>query len=68
MANSAKNTGEQISALSVEQLKDQITEKSDTLKRMKFGHSINPIENPMAIRSLRRQLAQLKTELTKKSK
>lgn len=68
MANSANKTGEQISALSVEQLKDQITEKSDTLKRMKFGHSINPIENPMAIRSLRRQIAQLKTELTKKSK
>lgn len=68
MANSTSKAGEQISALSVEQLKDQITEKSETLKRMKFGHSINPIENPMAIRSLRRQIAQLKTALTQKSK
>jgi large subunit ribosomal protein L29 len=68
MANSKQNKGEQVSALSVEELKDQISAQSETLKRMKFGHSINPIENPMAIRSLRRQIARLKTELTKKSK
>ncbi|OJU78809.1 MAG: 50S ribosomal protein L29 [Bacteroidetes bacterium 47-18] len=68
MANSNKNKGEQISSLSVEQLKDQINEQSENLKRMKFSHSINPIENPMTIRSVRRQIARLKTELTQKSK
>lgn len=68
MAKSKKNKEEQLSSLSVEQLNDQINEQSENLKRMQFSHSINPIENPMAIRSVRRQIARLKTELSKKSK
>lgn len=68
MAKSKKNKEEQLSSLTVEQLNDQINEQSENLKRMQFSHSINPIENPMAIRSVRRQIARLKTELTKKSK
>lgn len=68
MAKSKKNKEEQLSSLTIEQLNDQINEQSENLKRMQFSHSINPIENPMAIRSVRRQIARLKTELTKKSK
>jgi len=33
---------------------------------MKFSHAITPIENPMAIRTLRKELAKLKTALRSK--
>jgi len=62
MANSTSIKGEQLSSLSEEQLNDQIAESTLSLKKLKFGHSINPIENPMRIRSIRRQIARLKTE------
>ncbi len=64
MANSKKNKGEQLSTLTVAQLNEQIQTQSEALKRIKFGHAINPIENPMAIRTMRRQIARLKTALT----
>jgi len=36
------------------------------LKRIKFSHAVNPIENPLAIKTLRRQVARLKTEQRKR--
>jgi large subunit ribosomal protein L29 len=33
---------------------------------MKLAHSVAPMENPLQIRSLRRSIAKLKTELTKR--
>ena len=43
--------------------------KEDTLrlKKLEFAHAISPLENPMAIRSLRRDIARLKTELQKRT-
>jgi len=36
------------------------------LKKLEFAHAISPLENPMNIRGLRRDIARLKTELKKK--
>lgn len=47
-------------------LNDRIEEEKLRLKKMKFSHAINPIENPMAIRSARRVIARLKTEQHKR--
>jgi len=33
------------------------------LKKLEFAHAISPLENPMSIRSLRKDIARLKTEL-----
>jgi large subunit ribosomal protein L29 len=33
---------------------------------MKMNHSISPIENPMKIRFMRRGIAQIETELTRR--
>lgn len=67
MAKSNKAQGEELRNLSEDALKDQIAEITFNYKKMKFGHSVNPIENPMAIRSTRRMLARLKTEQTKRA-
>jgi len=47
-------------------LQARIKEDELRLKKLEFAHAISPLENPMSIRGLRRELARLKTELKKK--
>ncbi len=44
-------------------LKARIQEDELRLKKLEFAHAISPLENPMSIRSIRKDLARLKTEL-----
>ena len=44
-------------------LKARIQEDELRLKKLEFAHAISPLENPMSIRDLRRDVARLKTEL-----
>ena len=55
-----------IQALSSEDLTARIQEDELRLKKLEFAHAISPLENPMTIRNLRREVARLKTELKKK--
>jgi large subunit ribosomal protein L29 len=52
--------------LSKEDLKVRIQEDELRLKKLTFAHVITPLENPMSIRSLRKDLARMKSELTKR--
>jgi large subunit ribosomal protein L29 len=47
-------------------LKARIQEDELRLKKLEFAHAISPLENPMSIRDLRKDVARLKTELRKK--
>jgi large subunit ribosomal protein L29 len=47
-------------------LKARIKEDELRLKKLEFAHAISPLENPMSIRSLRKDVARLKTEMTKR--
>ena len=55
-----------IQSLTAEDLQARIQEDELRLKKLEFAHAISPLENPMSIRSLRRELSRLKTELRKK--
>ncbi|MCU7549512.1 50S ribosomal protein L29 [Chitinophagaceae bacterium LB-8] len=55
-----------IQALSVEDLQARITEDEIRLRKLEFAHAITPLENPMSIRNMRREVARLKTQLRKK--
>lgn len=44
-------------------LKARIQEDELRLKKLEFAHAITPLENPMSIRELRKDLARLKTVL-----
>lgn len=57
-----------IESLSVTELKEKIQEEKANLGKVSLGHHISPIENPMNIRSARKTIARLSTELTKKEK
>lgn len=47
-------------------LKTKIQEDELRMKKLEFAHAISPLENPMTIRGLRRDIARLKTELKRK--
>ena len=47
-------------------LKARIKEDELRLKKLQFAHAISPLENPMSIRFLRKDVARLKTELHKR--
>ena len=44
-------------------LKAKIAEDELRMKKLSFAHAISPLENPQNIRSLRRDIARLKTAL-----
>ena len=47
-------------------LKSKIEEDELRIKKLKFAHAVSPLENPMSIRGVRKDLARLKTELRTK--
>jgi large subunit ribosomal protein L29 len=55
-----------ITNLNEQDLTARIKEDEMRLKKLEFAHALSPLENPMSVRSLRRELARLKTELKKK--
>lgn len=55
-----------IKELNVTDLAVRIKEDELRLKKLEFAHAISPLENPVSIRGLRRDIARLKTELKKK--
>ena len=55
-----------IQGLNESDLQARIKEDELRLKKIKFAHTISPLENPVSIRGLRRDIARLKTELKKK--
>ncbi|ASS49857.1 MAG: 50S ribosomal protein L29 [Bacteroidota bacterium] len=57
---------QEISKLSVEDLKTRLVNSSETLTKMKIGHAVTPLENPIQIRDVRRTIARLNTELKKR--
>ena len=47
-------------------LSDKIGDEEMRLKKIKFSHAVNPIENPLYIKTLRRAIARLQTEERKR--
>ena len=53
----------EIKELSVEEIKERIIEEQANLTKIKFNHAVSALENPMQIRTLRKTIAKLNTEL-----
>ena len=52
--------------MTVADIKSKIEEDDLRIKKLKFAHAVSPLENPMSIRGVRKDIARLKTELKKK--
>ena len=50
-----------IKGLGKDELKAKIAEDELRLKKVSFAHTITPLENPVSMRLLRRDIARLKT-------
>ncbi len=62
MAKAKKAKVEDYRSLDDQTLADKIGDEEVRLKKLHFSHAVNPIENPLTIRQLRRNIARLKTE------
>jgi len=61
------NKKEDLGYIQIDTLKIKITEEQLRLKKLHFAHAITPLENPMIIRGLRKDIARLQTELSKRN-
>jgi large subunit ribosomal protein L29 len=52
-----------IHGMNDQDLKARLEEDKQRLKKLQFAHAISPLENPMTIRGVRRDIARLKTEI-----
>ena len=52
--------------LNEKDLQARIQEDRLRLKKLEFAHAISPLENPMTIRGIRKDISRLKTELRKR--
>ncbi|NNC45407.1 MAG: 50S ribosomal protein L29 [Winogradskyella sp.] len=56
----------EIKELSVTELQEKLGETKKSYSDLKLAHAISPLENPIQLRGLRRTVARIATELTKR--
>ncbi len=56
----------EIKNLSAAELQEKLSETKKTYSDLKMAHAVSPIENPLQIRGMRRNVARLATELSKR--
>jgi large subunit ribosomal protein L29 len=57
----------EILKLTIEDLKSRLSDFQNQYVNLKLTHKMAPIENPLRITSMRKVIARLNTELTKRS-
>ena len=56
----------EIKELSTAELQEKLGEMKKSFSDLKMTHAISPLENPIQLRSIRRSVARLATELIKR--
>jgi large subunit ribosomal protein L29 len=56
----------EILELSTEEIVSRIKEEKANLTKLRFAHTVSAIENPLRINKVRKDIARLNTELTKR--
>lgn len=59
---------EDLSKLSVEELQGRVAETQKRLNGLKLTHAVSPIENPIQLRFIRKDIARLQTELNSRKR
>ena len=54
----------ELKELSTAELQEKLSDTKKTYADLKMTHAISPLENPIQLRSVRRSVARLATELT----
>ena len=61
-----KQKGTEYKDLTVVELTDKLQETRSSLTKLRFSHTVSPIENPMQMRAERKEVARILTELRKR--
>ena len=56
----------EVKELSTAELKEELSKTQKTYSDLKMAHVITPLENPLQIRKVRKSIARMATELTKR--
>ncbi|MCH4823975.1 50S ribosomal protein L29 [Gramella lutea] len=56
----------EVKELSVAELQEELGKSRKAYSDLKMAHAISPLENPIQLRTVRRDVARLATELTKR--
>tara|TARA_Y100000815_G_scaffold78106_1_gene67161 strand:- start:160 stop:351 length:192 start_codon:yes stop_codon:yes gene_type:complete len=56
----------EIKQLSTAELQEKLSETQKSYADLKMAHTVSPLENPIQLRTVRRTVARLATELTKR--
>ncbi len=67
MSNKKYDFNKGLKEMNANDLQARIGEDTLRLKKLEFAHAISPLENPLSVRGLRRDIARLKTELKKRT-
>ena len=52
--------------MSIEELREKMADAKKNYADLKMAHAVTPLENPLQLRNVRRTVAKLATELTKR--
>ncbi len=56
----------ELRGLSLDELQNKLSVEKENYGKLKFAHSITPIENPMKIKEARKLVARIETEIRAK--
>ena len=57
---------QEVMKLSNDELKEQLIENKKKFNELKMAHAVSPLENPIQIKAIRKSIARIMTELTKR--
>ena len=61
-----KKTGTDLKALTLVELQDKLQDSRGMLNKLRFNHTVSPIDSPMQLRSKKKEVARILTELRKR--
>lgn len=61
-----KKKGLELKDLTVQELQDKLQDERSALTKLRFNHTVSPVENPMQLRGKRKDVARILTELRKR--
>ena len=57
---------QEVIKLKDDELKEQLVENKKKYNELKMAHAVSPLENPIPIKSIRRTIARILTEISKR--
>lgn len=61
-----KTKGTDLKDLTLVELQDKLQDSRSTLSKLRFNHAVSPIDSPMQLRSKKKEVARILTELRKR--